>query len=513
MENLTPFTTFQLLAVTLATILTAKLFAALYQQWMYWRKRGVPSVGWLPGLGSMWKVFFRLTAATDFTKYLYNYRPGAKYIGVMDMSLPTIVIRDPELIKDIGVKSFDQFPDHRSFITEEMDPIFGRNVFSLTGDRWREMRNTLSPFFTASKMRFMFDLVSKSSQEFVEHLYKHPELCSSMELRDAFTRYTNDVIATSAFGISVNSMRDRENEFYKAGLDITNFNSVLRLMKFILLRYIPRLMGAIGINWVPSHSREFLRNVISETVKLRDEQGVVRRDMIQLLIQARDQEKLSTHQLTIDDIAAQSFVFFLGGFDTSSTLMCFVALELALNQDVQERLREEVDEYLAKENGQISYESLTKMEYMEMVVSETLRKYPPLLIIDRVCSGKFQLPPTEPGMKSVTLNVNDAVWIPIYGLHHDPKYFPEPEKFDPERFSAENKDKINPYVYFPFGLGPRKCIGNRFALMETKIIMVHLLRTFIITCTEKTKPVVYKKGSFQLKPKAGFWIGLEKRDL
>ena len=513
MENSTPFTAFQLLAATLAAIFTAKLVAALYRQWTYWKKLGVPSVGWVPGLGSMWKVICRLTASTDFVKHIYNYRPGAKYIGVMDMSKPTIVIRDLELIKEIGVKSFDHFPDHRNFVTEEMDPIFGRNIFSLKGDRWRDMRNTLSPFFTASKMRFMFDLVCKSSQDYVDHLYKHPELCSSIELRDAFTRYTNDVIATSAFGISVNSMRDRDNEFYKAGVDITNFSSVLRITKFVMFRYIPRLMRAVGIYWLSSPSRKFLKNIITETVKLRDEQGVARRDMIHLLIEARDKEKLSTHQLSIDDIAAQSFIFFLAGFETSSTLMCFMALELALNQDVQGRLREEVDKYLAEENGQISYESLTKMDYMEMVVSETLRKYPPVLTVDRVCCEKFQLPPTEPGMKSVTLNPDDCVWIPIFGLHHDPKHFPEPEKFDPERFSAENKDKINPYVYMPFGLGPRKCIGNRFALMEVKIIMVHLLSKFFITCTEKTKPVVYKKGSFQLKPKDGFWIGLEKRDL
>lgn len=193
--------------------------------------------------------------------------------------------------------------------------------------------------------------------------------------------------------------------------------------------------------------------------------------------------------------------------------MCFIIHELAVNQDIQDRLREEVELHLTKGNGEITYESLSKMVYMDMVISETLRKYPPVIFIDRLCAKNYEISPSLPGCKNVVFTPNTLTWLPIYSLHHDPKYFPNPSKFDPERFSDENKDNIVPYTYLPFGHGPRKCIGNRFALMETKLLVVHLLQRFVIKTTEKTvEPIIFDKKQFTLQPKGGFWIGLEKRE-
>lgn len=431
----------------------------------------------------------------------------------MDFFKPVVIIRDPELIKEIAVKHFENFSDHQSFIDEKIDPIFGKNVLSLKGDRWREMRSTLSPSFTSNKMKFMFELVSKCSKEFVDYLYEHPEFSSSMEAKDAFTRYTNDVISTVAFGISVNSMENRDNEFYKKGVDATKFGGFFRLLKFFLFRINPRLTRMAGLSFLSRDTARFFRKVISETVRTRDEQNIVRPDMIHLLMQARDKDK-PTHQMTIDDITAQAFIFFLAGFDTSSTLMCYVVHELALNLDMQERLRKEVDRFIEEGNGQISYEGLLKMEYMEMVTSEALRKYPPVIFIDRVCVQDFELPPAEAGHKHLTVCRDNLVWFPVYALHRDPKYFPDPEKFDPERFSETNRDNIVPYTYIPFGIGPRKCIGNRFALMETKLVIANLLHRFYLRPTEKTRiPIKFSKTNFSLMPDHGFWIGLEKRKL
>jgi len=97
--------------------------------------------------------------------------------------------------------------------------------------------------------------------------------------------------------------------------------------------------------------------------------------------------------------------------------------------------------------------------------------------------------------------------MPTCSIHHDPKYYPNPEKFDPERFSDENKDSINPFAYFPFGLGPRNCIGSRFALMECKAIMFYLLSAFRIEMSPKTQhPIKLKKNSFVIKPEKDFWL-------
>ncbi|XP_050592654.1 uncharacterized protein LOC126923334 isoform X1 [Bombus affinis] len=366
--------------------------------------------------------------------------------------------------------------------------------------------------FIGNKMRFMFELVSKCSNDFVSYLYEHSEFHSMVELKDIFTRYGNDVIATVAFGINVNSLKNPDNEFYKRGIDISSFSGTLRLIKFMLFRLNPRLTRMAGLRFLSRATANFFWNVISETVTARKTWGVVRPDMIHLLMQVKDL-KPPSYRLTIDDIVAQAFIFFLAGFDTVSTLLCYMVYELALHQDIQQKLREEVDCYLEKENGEISYEAMSKMEYMEMVISETLRMHPPSLIVDRVCAKKFELPAAAPGYQSVTVYPNDNIWIPVYAIHRDSKYFPDPEKFDPERFSNENKSTINPYTYIPFGVGPRKCIGNRFALMETKLLIIRLLEKFIIKPNEKTKiPIVYKKVDFTPASKHGFWLTLEKRN-
>lgn len=494
----------QALVVAVITFALFKYLSKIYKQSSYWKKHGVPR------LHTSWALLFGIGDFVEYCKYVYNYCPSAKYAAFTEFSSSVTVLRDPELIKMVTIKYFDHFPDHRSFVTEEMDPVFGKNVFSLTGDRWREIRNTLSPSFTTNKMKFIFDLASKCSQEFAKYLYDHPEFSSTIEAKDAFTRYTNDVIATVAFGIEVNSMKHRDNEFYLYGKDAAKFNGVFRLLKLVLFRLSPRMMRMAGFRFLTRSTSEFFWRVINETVKTRDERGIVRQDMIHLLMQARDDKK---HEITIEDIVAQAFIFFLAGFETSSTAMCYAIYLLALHQDVQAKLRDEVDRYLEEENGKISYESLSKMKYMDMVVSETLRLYPPSLLTDRVCVKKLELPPARDGYDGVTINPGENIWIPILGIHTDPKYFPNPEKFDPERFSDENKNNIVPYTFIPFGLGPRQCIGNRFALMEIKLLLVHLLQKFVIKPNEKTAvPLVFKKSSFTLIPKDGFWVSLEKRE-
>ncbi|RLU15174.1 hypothetical protein DMN91_012168 [Ooceraea biroi] len=504
---------FALLVITLIIIGVVKAISVVYNAYFFWSKKNIPYMpDSLSSLITSWKLFLRLISFFDWGEYMYNYFPDAKYLGVMDFATPALLIRDPDLIKDITVKDFEHFPDHRAFVDEDVEPLFTKNVFNLRGDRWREMRNTLSPSFTASKMKFMYELIAKCCTEFVDYLVDHPEICSSIETKKIFRRYTTDVIATTAFGVSVNSMKEPNNEFYLKGIEATKFSSgVLTMIKIVFMRGFPRLAKALGMTFFPRATGDFFKRIVGENIKMREAQGIVRPDMIHLLMQARD--KGSANKLTLDDIVSQAFIFFFAGFETSSTLMCFVAHELAVNPDIQARLRDEVDRHLAEGNGSISYDSMSKMVYMDMVVSETLRRYPPVILIDRLTAKRYELPPAQPGCKSLIIEPENVIILPAYGLQNDPKYFPNPEKFDPERFNEENKDKIHPYTYLPFGLGPRKCIGNRFALMETKLLIAELLQKFILKPTEKTiYPIVFDKREFSLQPTGGFWLGLEKRE-
>jgi len=143
-----------------------------------------------------------------------------------------------------------------------------------------------------------------------------------------------------------------------------------------------------------------------------------------------------------------------------------------------------------------------------MYYLETLRYYPPAVMTDRGCVKDYKVPGTE-----LVIKKGDGIFIPILGLHHDEKYWPEPEKFIPERFSPENKGKINQYTFLPFGQGPRNCIGMRFALTEVKVALANLVRHFNIEPSQKTVIPMKFANTGSLKPDGGMWLALHKRTL
>jgi len=257
----------------------------------------------------------------------------------------------------------------------------------------------------------------------------------------------------------------------------------------------------------------FFQDLVETTIKTRDENGIVRPDMLQLMMESRDKE--GKPELSIEDMVSQAFTFFFGGFKTTSTLMCFVAHELAVNQNVQKKLQDEIDQGLEEyiSNGTVPYEIVNNMEYLDAVVNETLRKYPVNPGLEKVCVKDFILPPALPGRKPFTTKKGESIWIPVYGLQYDPQYFKDPKKFDPERFIGERKkESFNCEAYLPFGLGLRMCIGNRFALMETKVLLFHLLaRCDFKTCVKTRLRLKIAKDGFNLKPEGGFWLNVSPR--
>ena len=217
-------------------------------------------------------------------------------------------------------------------------------------------------------------------------------------------------------------------------------------------------------------------------------------------------------EITDEDIISQALLFFFAGFETVSLLMCFMSYELAVNPDVQKRLIEEVDETLEACKGKLTYEALLGMKYLDMVVCETLRKWPNAVALDRICTKPYTIEPKYPDEKPVHLENNAVVWFPVFAIHRDPQYYPEPERFDPERFNDENKVNIKPCTYLPFGSGPRNCIGSRFALLETKALFFYVLSHFEVVPVEKTEiPLVLTKKQFNLTAENGFWLGLKRR--
>ncbi|XP_018570837.1 cytochrome P450 9e2-like [Anoplophora glabripennis] len=501
----------------------------------YWKDRGVKQGNPMWIAGDNWGILSRTESSVKMLQRVYNQCPDVRYSGMYQFLVPALVVKDPDLIKQITVKDFDHFTDHKSIFPETAEPLWGKNLIFLKGQKWRDMRTILSPSFTTSKIKTMFFLISECAENFVQHFLKKKEDVVTVEFKDIFTRFTNDVIASTAFGIQVDSLAQPNNTFYLLGKEATNLDSFKNIFKFFAYFVFPRISNFLKIQLFSNEVRASFQKIVKDTIKMREEKNIVRQDMTNLLLEAKKGVQKQEENDVIDtglptakesdlmkstkppteitdvDIAAQAMIFFFAGFESVSTLMCFLAYELAANPDIQDRLREEIRSALEKCEGKLTYEDILEMKYMDMVVSEALRKWPSTIATDRVCTKPYTIEPTTPGEVPLYLEKGTLIMLPIYSIHHDPKYFPNPERFDPERFSDENKGDIKPYTYFPFGVGPRNCIGSRFALLETKIVIFHILKNFELVPVEKSRiPLQICRKRFNMTAEGGLWFGLKR---
>lgn len=482
----------------------------------YWRKRGVlqlkPS---FPFGNCRDLVLMRKSFGETFAEH-YKLFAGNAFGGAYMALRPVLLIRDPDIIKNILVKDFDHFHDHGFDFDEKIDPLSG-NLFMLTGLKWKELRTKLSPTFTSGKMKMMFPTLVDCGVELQEYLQNFADKDDMLEMRDVLAKFSTDVIASCAFGIQCNCLKNPDAEFRQWGKKVleVSFEVILRNLMYMLL---PSVAIALKISNTPNDITNFFRTMVHETVNFRERHSVERKDFLQLLIKLKNKESLepdtlSTQQneefagMTMDEIAAQVFVFFIAGFETSSTTMSYCLHELALNPDIQQRMREEVDRVLLKHEGAITYEAIQEMEYLDKAISETLRKYPPVPTLNRDCSKDYRIPGSH-----VTVEKGTHIVIPVEALHHDPQYYPEPDKFDPDRFSEEAKTSRHHYVYLPFGEGPRLCIGMRFGLMQTKVGLVSLLSKYEFSVCSKTSiPLKKDPKQFISTPIGGVWLQIRNR--
>ncbi|XP_043285529.1 cytochrome P450 9e2-like [Venturia canescens] len=500
----------------IALILSLLAGVIPYLLWRKWNKlarMGIEHPTAWPIIGNSASVLCLRSHFVDMIESVYKFKQEADYVGFYDFSEPTILIRSPELLKSITIKNFDHFTDHRNFLDPESNPLFSKNLFVLRGEKWKEVRTLLSPAFTSSKMKNMYGLMSVCGKNFISELVDASLVKSKVvDSKDIFTRFANDVIATCAFGISIDSMKNPDNEFYALGKDATNLSG-LRGLKLLVARLSPILAKIFGISLVSAKVEMYFSKIVRDAIETRDKLGITRPDMLQLMMESRGKKSSENHQrdLTIQEITAQAFIFFFGGFESVATAMCLVAHEIAVSVEAQAKLHREIDDVLAK--GDVTYEAINGMEYLDAVVSEALRLYPINLFLERLCVKRFELPPALPGGKPVTIEPGQSVWYPTFSVQRDPKYYPNPKKFDPERFMGDAKSKIDPLTYLPFGMGPRMCIANRFALLEIKVLMFNLLAK----CRLKPRPgaqspIEFSKKGFNLIPKDGFWLEIEPRN-
>ncbi|XP_017757740.1 PREDICTED: probable cytochrome P450 6a14 [Eufriesea mexicana] len=473
----------------------------------FWKNRGVPGPEPMVGFGNVQKLTLGKESLPDFLTRLYSEYKAERIFGIFLRRKPVLIVQDPELIKDVLIKDFSKFTNRGFLVSNPAVPL-SNHLFALEARRWRPLRTQLSPVFTSGKLKGTFSLILECSnhlEKYLDHLVEEGE---PIDVRDVSAKFSTDVIGSCAFGIEMNSLSDQESIFRRAGKKIfaTNFLNVLRIKLQLIT---PTLYAWISRILPTPEEIELIIRITKETLEYREKNSIVRPDFMNTLLDLkRHPEKVADIELSDELLASQAFIFFAAGFETSSTTISNALYELALNHDIQDKLREEIKEFEERNGGEWRYETIKEMLYLDKVFRETLRKYPALPFLSRELVDSYTFQDSK-----ATLPKGTVVWIPVFPIHRDPSIYPDPEKFDPERFSEDSVKQRHPMHYLPFGHGPRNCIGARFGIYQTKIGLIKILRkNKIDVCSKTMIPYKFNAFAFILTPVMGVYLKITRID-
>lgn len=481
----------------------------------YFLRRGIVHEPPLPFVGNMWGWRISKHTSEIIHKIYEKYKHCGPYVGGYFLMSPIHVITDMDLLKRIMIKDFSNFDSRGLFYNERDDPL-SAHLFAVDGPKWHSLRPRMTPIFSGAKMKLMFPAVVRTAKELTNVLRERcNSVPTSLEITKLLACYTSDTIGTAVFGLECNSLRDPKAPFVQMGL-----NAMLKKRyDYIFCLLFPELSLKLHLKRTPNNVEAFYMGLVKDTIKYREQHNIKRNDFVDIMMEMKQKYDSGNKKegLTINEIAAQMYVFLVAGFETTATALSLTLYELARHQDIQSRLREEIEEVIANygENGELSFEAMQKMKYLDQVISgkfknisklfsydsiydffiETLRMYPVATEHLRRTNAHYEVP----GHPKYYLPAGAQLIIPVYSIHHDPQYYPEPEKFIPERFTEEAIQQRPTCAYIPFGQGPRICIGMRFGKMKMAVGLIELLKHFRFSLAAETpQPMQYKKHSFLL---------------
>ncbi|XP_017468125.1 PREDICTED: cytochrome P450 6a9-like [Rhagoletis zephyria] len=499
-------------AVLLAALLAllSFLFYLLRRRMNYWRYQGIPHdrphffAGNLKGL-------LKTRNFAEILLELYTRHKGTgPFCGYYLFQRPAVLVLDRALVKSILIKDFNNFADRGLFHNEKDDPLTG-HLFRLDGNQWRGLRSKLTPTFTSGKMKFMFPTVLKVGDQLMAAVAKRfAEDEHVWDWKEMMACFTTDVIGNCAFGIECNSLQDPHAEFRVMGRKIIGARRHGALVNAFINSF-PNVARRLRMAIMPQDITDFFLRIVHENVEFRERNRVHANDFMSILMDLNKGKHLKSESdvacaLSVSEMTAQAFVFFVAGFETSATTLAFALYELALHPDIQTQLRTEIEETIRKHNNEFTYECVEDMQYMKQVLAETQRKYPIAPNLMRQAAKDYVVA----GHPKYVIKKGMMVTIPTIGIHYDPEIYPDPDKFDPSRFAPDAVKLRDSVDWLPFGDGPRNCIGMRFGQMQMRIGLTYLLRQLKFSPCERTPiPIVYQK-SFPLFPQGGIFLRVEK---
>jgi len=484
-------------------LLLLLVYIFLKYVYSYWNRKGFRNVQPKLIYGNFKPLIDRQRSFGTLIRDLYWESVASPYIGIYLFFRPALLIRDVNIVKRILTTDNASFYDRGTYCNKAKDPM-SANLFTLRGREWKELRTKMTPLFSSGQLKNMFPTLLREGENFADHLQAAADANDVVEMKDKFLAYSLNVIASVFFGLDVNVLENPKHRFAYFHRLQSQDTMQTRLRQTAMF-LCPQLLEYLNIQVFPPKVQKFFTEIILAAFEARETDGLVRKDFMQLFYEMYKAEQGKDGAISIEEIAAQVFIFYVAGTETTSGVAGFCLYELCQNQEIMNKVCKEIEDTLKKYDGQITYEAIQEMSYLELCVKETMRKVPGLAILNREATKDYKIEETGQVIKKGT-----AIVISVLGMQNDPQYFKDPERFMPERFLPENSDYVTEDAYTPFGDGPRACIAVRMGKIGAKVALVTVLSRYVFQAVDNQK-MEFAPHSVTLMPKAGINLKLKNR--
>jgi cytochrome P450 len=414
------------------------------------------------------------------------------YGNIFSLSVPFVKVvfaSNPEYARYVLQENSKNYT--KSLAYDMLKPLLGLGLLTSEGEFWKKQRKLAQPAFHKRKLDEWTEMMVERTEHFRKTIQAHSDRGEAFDMLPVMTALTLDVISKAIFSTGV----EDKAEIVSKQITLLNeytiekLHSPFRFPDTVPTPFNIRQRKALGL----------LDKIVYEIIDKRKSEGVSKDDLLSMLIDARDEE--TGEAMDNKQLRDEVMTIFLAGNETSSNALTWMLYLLSQNPEAEKKMLTEIDEKF-NSGTELNYKTVGEFHYVKQVIEESMRIYPPAWAV-----GRRSINEDEIGGYRIDAQTN--VLIPIVYLHHSERFWPEPEKFKPERFATETRNNIDRFVYLPFGGGPRVCIGNNFAMLEMEIILITLYRQFTFKLKEGFK--VEEDPLVTLRPKNGMMMYAVKR--
>nr|UZE89940.1 cytochrome P450 CYP4G280 [Chrysoperla zastrowi sillemi] len=543
---------------TLYGLITSATLLVIYYYWEQNKRfarlgNAIPGPPGVPFLGNALEIFLSTPEELLVKALEYSKHYGKVVKGWLGPYLVVFLIdpRDVEVILNSHVH-IDKSDEYKFF-----KPWLGEGLLISTGEKWRTHRKMIAPTFHMNILKSFMDVFNRNSLAVVKKMRK--EIDREFDVHDYMSGITVDILLETAMGVKRTHSDNAGFDYAVAVMKMCDilhqrhykfwmrFEPLFKLTNFAKkqLEYLGIIHGLTN-KVIKTKKEEFLQNRVlgnepnyfeqldSDAAKIDQKEaklssqnnqssdpnkGTPLRDDLDEIDEQDVGEKKrlafldlmietahSTQNLTDEEIKEEVDTIMFEGHDTTAAGSSFVLCLLGIYKDVQDKVYQELYDIFGNSDRPVTYLDTLEMKYLERVIMETLRLYPPVPIIARKMNQEVKLASGD-----YTLPVGCTVVIGTYKIHHDPDYYKNPDTFDPDNFLPERTQNRHYYSYIPFSAGPRSCVGRKYAMLKLKVLLSTILRNYTIV-SDLTEKDFRLTGDIILKRADGFRIRIQPRE-